>query len=238
MPRRDLSLPLAIIATTVVLVMFLLTTPFVGPLTAQDFNPCPPESYPTAEQLLACQQTATARTVTATPYPTPTSTNTSTATSAPPPGQGNNNQPNAPTPTPTSTVTATMLATATPGLVNALPTPTNVLVVAPPPNANGTPTPTSLFEGLETLVCQPGSEVVLEGMARPNTALLVFFNERSVGGTLSRVDGRYRAPMRIGRERAGFYLVEVRERDGLALVDQFACAVPSSTPTPTPLFGR
>lgn len=88
------------------------------------------------------------------------------------------------------------------------------------------------------MLCQPGSDVIIEGLARPNTALLLFFNERPVGGTLSQMNGRYLAPMRIGRERPGLYLVEVRERDGLTLVRQLACAVPGSTPTPTPLFAR
>jgi|GEM_PF-1379060 len=102
------------------------------------------------------------------------------------------------------------------------------------PSISALPTATTLLPaGVETLSCIPGTTVDLDGTAPPNTALLLFFNDRPVGGGLSSAAGTYRLRLQVGDERPGLYVVEVRERGSRALVDQFGCEVPPFTPTPT-----
>lgn len=142
-----------------------------------------------------------------------------------------------PTITNTPATTRTTPATVTPGAQQA--SPTSLATSTPtatrgPAQLAATPTATSaLPDGVEALNCVPGSTVTLTGQAPPNTALLAFFDKRPVGGGLSRPNGTYTIELQIGKERPGFYVVEVRERATRAFVAQFGCQVPAFTPTPT-----
>lgn len=155
---------------------------------------------------------------------------------------GGNQQPTA-TNTFTPTATRAVTATATSGSGDdsaQQATPTATRSVSPTDDAGageaGAPTPTPLLPpGVTTIACVPGETVELSGETTPNTALLLFFGERPVGGGVSGPAGSYRLRLQVGAERPGLYLVEVRERTGRALVDQFGCEVPSLSPTPTPL---
>lgn len=96
-----------------------------------------------------------------------------------------------------------------------------------------TATVNSAFDGVERLLCQPGATVTISGTVEGSMALLAFFDSRPVGGSFARSDGQYIITLRIGPERPGTYPVEVRERDGLAVVQRLACEVPGVTPTTT-----
>jgi hypothetical protein len=104
-------------------------------------------------------------------------------------------------------------------------------VQSPLPTA--TATARSALDGLERLLCQPGSTVTITGTVEGSMALLAFFDSRPVGGSFARSDGQYSITLSIGPERPGTYAVEVRERDGLAVVQRLACEVPGATPTTT-----
>lgn len=99
------------------------------------------------------------------------------------------------------------------------------MLVAPPVVvANGTP-----------ISCPNGTTVWLEGQAPPNEALLVFLENRSVGGGSADRSGRYRIPLKL-RERPGIYAVEVRTRASRTVVGRFECYVDvplAEQPTPT-----
>lgn len=70
--------------------------------------------------------------------------------------------------------------------------------------------------------------VTITGVVEGSVALLAYFNDRPVGGSFARSDGQYSITLHIGPERPGVYPVEVRERDGRALVQQLACEVPDA----------
>ncbi|MBP1464200.1 hypothetical protein EYB53_000630 [Candidatus Chloroploca sp. M-50] len=138
---------------------------------------------------------------------------------------------------PTATPTRTNTPTATP-VNNGNPTAASTSTLTSTPTATGTPnggvatiTPTSLPDGIEILTCFAQSTVELTGEAEPNTALLLYFNSRPVGGGFSRADGRYKLNLKIGDERPGTHIVEIRERDGRDLVRRLACDIPAP-PTP------
>lgn len=218
MPRRSLIWPLALIGAFATLVTLLMLGALPAPTAAQA-DDCA-EIYPTpGPDRTSCQQTATALAPTA--YPAPTATS----------GGGGGGQP-APAPTATISATATLTATST-----LSPTstegPTSTPTATREPQGSPTPTATSTLVGLETIVCAPGATVAIRGEAEPGAPLLAYFNERPVGGALTRPDGTYLILLTVGAERPGVYPVTVRERDGRALVRELACEVPGATPTPT-----
>jgi hypothetical protein len=141
------------------------------------------------------------------------------------------------TPTATRAVTSTTSAQPTDSSeLPATPTATRPASPSDDPAQSAPPTPTpALPPGVTTIACVPGETVELSGEAAPNTPLLLFFGERPVGGGVSGPGGSYRLRLQIGEERPGLYLVEVRERAGRTLVDQYGCEVPAVSPTPTPL---
>lgn len=166
---------------------------------------------------------------------------TPSATSGSEGGGGNNSGGQQQQPQVTSTFTPTATRTIPPTPTGssgrqAPGTPTTAAATPTGAPAAAEPSPTSaaaLPEGVTALACVPGETVDLAGQTEPNSALLLFFDERPVGGGLSGADGRYRLRLQVGDERPGTYLVEVRERVGRALVEQFGCEVPPFTPTPT-----
>lgn len=239
MSRRAPPLPLSIIASFALLVALLVLGALPSPVmvVAQsidcsgDLSDYPGLTYDTCQ---ATQTAVVARTQTATAAGGSGQTAAPTNTSAPASGAP------AATATPTLTRTATVTTTArtlTPTLAAspaASPTasPTRQAAAA---TAGASPTPTSaLPAGVEARICLPGSSVELTGTTRPAVALLAYFDDRPVGGALSRADGSYSISLRIGPERPGLYLIEVRERDTRDLVSQEACEIPGLTPTATP----
>ncbi len=159
---------------------------------------------------------------------------------------GQQSQPATPTPTPTIPVTNTPTqtvspaATVTPTLNRTVatlpptitPVPTNTLIPKPSPTISLAPTPTTQ----SALRCAPGDVLELTGETRPQTALLVTFDDRPVGGGASDRAGAFRIVLRIGDERPGVHDIVVRERERATVVAEYTCATPPP-PTPTPTFG-
>lgn len=215
MTQRSLIWPLALVAAFAVLLIMLMVGSLPAELTAQAVDCASVYPTPGADRD-NCNRTATAQAGGSGPYPSPSSTS-------------------APAQPATATISATVTTTAT--LRTATPTqgPTNTatLAVTRPPQSTPTASPTSTLVGLETLQCLQGSSVTISGTAAPNTALLAYFNERPVGGALSRPDGSYLITLRIGEERPGLYPVSVRLRDSRDPVRELACEVPGGAVTPT-----
>jgi hypothetical protein len=99
------------------------------------------------------------------------------------------------------------------------------------PTANPTATPDP---NANLLTCIPGTVTLIEGTGPPNTALLLFFGGRSVGGGTSDATGQYGIPLTVGSERPGDYLVQVKTRIHRLLVRELTCLVPVPTPTQEP----
>lgn len=156
-----------------------------------------------------------------------TATPTATATIN---GSPTTSTPATATPTPSVTIT-TQPTTVTQPLVNTQP-PTNT----PSP----TPSPTTFMEPTATaavaLRCAPGDLLELTGETNPQTALLVLFDDRPVGGGASDRSGSFRIVLRIGDERPGVHDIVVRERERETVVAEYTCETPPP-PTPTPTFG-
>jgi hypothetical protein len=164
------------------------------------------------------------------PYPAQQATNTPTATDTP-------------TATSTATVaaattTAATTTTATASPTSELPSPTGTATATSVPRGDApslTPTPT-LAPDVEVLACAYGVPLFIEGEdAPPQTPLLLFFDDRAVGGDTSDSEGRYRLRLVPGEERPGLYPISVRVRDTRDIVDRLACEVVGATPTPTEL---
>lgn len=207
MSHRSLFWPLSIIFVAVVISMTALATPAQMPSTApllqQQCDPAYPNVYP-----VPCQtETAQAQAQPTSPPPAATFT---------------------PSPTNTPTPTATNGVTPTPATQAVLPTPTETRI---PATATATATSTPI-PGVEALECVPGAALRIEGQGPPNTALLLYFGDRAVGGTTSDSEGFYSLPLVMGAERDGVYALEVRVRGSQTVVDERSCVVPFVTPTP------
>jgi hypothetical protein len=74
--------------------------------------------------------------------------------------------------------------------------------------------------------------VQIEGTGPVDTPLLLFFNQRAVGGTLSELNGFYSMTLIVGDERSGDYPVEVQVRGTRDIVRELICRVPNGTPSP------
>lgn len=86
----------------------------------------------------------------------------------------------------------------------------------------------------EGLICSPSQPLTLRGQAPAQAGLLLVWAGRVVGGTTASPDGSYTLQLTVGAEAPGIYPVQVRLRDGHALVLDTACTVPDETlPTPT-----
>lgn len=86
------------------------------------------------------------------------------------------------------------------------------------------------------LRCAPGDLLELTGETNPQTALLVLFDDRPVGGGASDRSGSFRIVLRIGDERPGVHDIVVRERERATVMAEYTCETPPP-PTPTPTFG-
>lgn len=139
---------------------------------------------------------------------------------------------NTPTPTvsPAATVTPTLNRTVATLPPTITPAPTNTLISTPSPTIPLAPTTQS------TLRCAPGDLLELTGETNPQTALLVLFDDRPVGGGASDRSGAFRIVLRIGDERPGVHDIVVRERERATVVAEYTCETPPP-PTPTPTFG-
>ncbi|WP_129671701.1 hypothetical protein [Candidatus Chloroploca sp. Khr17] len=253
MQRNNLFLPLSLIFTGVALLLILVSGTLSDTTIAQtQVKICPDPAYPnqTLPECLSTQVAMTATTgaratqtqvakenaySTETAQSLTTRTPTRTATQS---GAGGDTM-NEPTATPTPTPTRTNTPTATP-VNNGNPTAASTSTLTSTPMATRTPngegatiTPTSLPDGIEILTCFAQSTVELTGDAEPNTALLLYFNSRPVGGGFTRADGQYKLNLKIGDERPGTHIVEIRERDGRDLVRRLACDIPAP---PTPII--
>ncbi len=252
MSNANLTWPLVVIGTFALLLALLLLGALPSNSVAQTVDDrCPTASYPDPAKRQLCQQTAVAQistetadsateTAEAAPIFTSVAQTEAAIASAYPAARATNpptSQPQQPQPqpiegaTPTLTPTSTSTATDAPP-TSALPTlvPTSTPRLVATSALTGTADP---LGGLLLITCPRDSTVTLEGQARPTTALLVYFDQRPVGGTLSRSDGSYTIFLRIGNERPGLYPVAIRERDSYDLVRELACEVPGATPTPT-----
>jgi hypothetical protein len=223
MPNRSLFWPLSLLGVFAGLFILLISGALPRPNLVQAQR-C---SYPGLTEA-DCFATQTAQ---VTSYPAPISP-TAPAQQQPAPAQ--------PQATATEALTTTVTITTTSATLEATPTPiatitsTRQVITAEIPS----PTLPSELEGVDPLICQPGATVTITGTAEGNVALLAYFNDRPVGGSFARNDGQYSITLHIGPERPGIYSVEVRERDGRALVQQLACEVPGvildATVTPGP----
>lgn len=128
-------------------------------------------------------------------------------------------------PTLTSTTLATSTATAFVPTATRLPSPT----VAAPTPLSAQLEPTALIPE-----CWPYSTFIVTGTAPAKTALLLFFDERAVGGGTSKADGSFALPMQLGEEQAGIHQITVRIRGPMTDVLQMQCVVPALATTPTP----
>jgi hypothetical protein len=124
--------------------------------------------------------------------------------------------------------------------------PTNTDVPSPRPTNtpdNGTPTITNTATNTpeaNTLICPSGETTLIEGIGPPNTALILFFEERPivgtvvpkrpVGGTTSDASGFYAIPLKVRTGEIGEFLVRVETRDRNILVRELICNVPQPTP--------
>ncbi|OAN46349.1 hypothetical protein A6A03_12590 [Chloroflexus islandicus] len=194
------------------------------------------DSYPAN----VCDITKTAVIVTRTAAAGPVLTQTALA-------RGQQSQPA--TATPTATISATNTRTASP-TTTVTPTtlrpnetvatqpptitllPVNTSIPTPSPTVPLAPTPTIQ----SALRCAPGDVLELTGATRPQTALLVMFDDRAVGGGASDRAGAFRIVLRIGDERPGVHDIVVRERERETVVAEYTCETPPP-PTPTPTFG-
>lgn len=238
MSQQSLFWPLSITVVIVFVIILALArpdgTPQAAPLRQDDcvegsanYPACFYQTTP-----LACDPSGSAYPACATQTAEAASGATNTATSAP----SNNNSDESSNTTATSTTTPT---SANDDDTDS-PTPTSI---AEDQDSEATPTrqreaatttPTStLPPDSDVLICVPDVPVFVEGRGPPSTALLLYFNERAVGGATSDAQGLYRLRLVVGDERGGDYPVEVQVRGTREVVDELICRVPGGTPTPS-----
>lgn len=150
----------------------------------------------------------------ATSTPAPTSTSLPTSPTKPAPTSSSQAQP---------VVTSTPIPTAT-----LMPTPTLLPTLLPTARPAPTAEPTETPAG--NLVCTPGVPIIIQGTTRPRAPLLLFFNERAVGGGSAGATGSYALTMRVGNERPGVYEIAVFVRGSWEEVLMTSCVVPNATP--------
>jgi len=89
---------------------------------------------------------------------------------------------------------------------------------------------------LPQLACEPGLTTWLAGTSAAHTPVLLYWDGRAVGGGSSDEAGRWSLPLRVGNERSGMHMVEVRARSNRALVGAFQSVVGGNIPTPAPII--
>jgi hypothetical protein len=246
--RNSIFWPLSTVLLGVLMIVLLLTSPPQTPLAQEDTptetptstetatvtNTNTPSPYPsntpepTTRSYPYPAQTVTARSLTQTAQRTDTPTpEPEEEPETAPPRLSNAQQPTATDTrepnTPTDTDVPTQRATNTPD--NVTPTITNTPTLTPEAN---------------TLVCPSGETTLIEGIGPPNTALILYFEERPiigtvvpkqpVGGTTSDNTGFYSIPLKVRTGKIGEFLVRVETRDRNILVRELICNVPQPTP--------
>jgi hypothetical protein len=229
MPRQQLSSPLIILLAGVTMIALLLagTSTSTSAITrqrpsAQQFTPCPNDDsdaqFECEDERAMMTEEAAQRTPTddtGYPYNGPsTATATGTSTGA--------------TSTATATATVTQVATTDTNRTGADATPTLAdgssaeAATGVPGVAQGAPTPTVIAD----LICAPGIPTTVTGTAPAYAPLLLFFDQRPVGGGSASSSGTFALKLVVGKERSGLYQVTVRVRGTSQLVRTLSCAVP------------
>ncbi|MBC8161421.1 MAG: hypothetical protein H7Z42_09405 [Roseiflexaceae bacterium] len=198
--------PSVILAGIVFIALLVVPRPKASIAQDQDYPAQTAAAAATATAYLDPNATAGVRT----PVP-PTATTgasqtttTATGTLTPRPSTGTPQQ---------RTPTSTPQITRTPIIQTAMPTPTPVG---------------------DLVACAPGSTVTISGQGPANAGFLLYFGERIVSGGTVRRDGFFSIELRVGREAAGRYVIEVRDRGSRAALKKLTCDVPMITPTLLP----
>jgi hypothetical protein len=225
MSWKNLAAPLIVVLAGVAIIAVLLAAPdgeyAAGArnqgAAAQDQDPC--DSYPQPDY---CDAGGTS------PYPDPgdetepvTTTVTVSATA-----------PTARTPatTPTKAGTPATAPVAPQALTTtATPAEDGAEAETPGPQAEATPegTPTPSDE----LTCTPGEAITIAGYGPPRAAILLYFDQRIVGGGSVAPSGSFAIPLLVGKERPGIYTVTVRIRGSSQVLRAVTCEVPAASPT-------
>jgi len=227
MSWKSLASPLAVIIVGVLIIGMLLAAPerqagtraSAQRVAQQDEEPC--SSYPAGSVPERCLTPTAYPDAADTPDTTPdakadtptvSTTATTTVTTTPL------------TPLSTATVAVTQpVATAAPRPTSA-PTPETAETLAP--TSETTPTP------VNELMCVPGETITIAGQGPPRAALLLYFDQRVVGGGSVNLSGSFALPLVVGKERPGIYPVQVRVRGTTQVLRELTCEVPPA-PTPT-----
>lgn len=139
-------------------------------------------------------------------------------------------------PPPTTAVpTATIAPTFTPApTFTVAPTPTDAPTATRTPSPTITPTFTPSPTPTIGPQCLAGAPVRIEGTAPPFSGLVVFFDDRAVGGGVADANGRFDIRLDPGDEPPGLYNVTVQVRDTREIVSRFTCVIPTPIPTAGP----
>lgn len=249
MSQQSLIWPLSVVTMALIVIIMALAAPPTSPSAAPLQQACEPgeDGYPQCQTQTAQAGCGLGNSA----YPT-CATETAAA------GQdndddNNNDDDNDTTATPTQTRTNTAdddnddpantsTPTATEGAATRTPTEASLdededdeatnTPVSEREDANETPTGTLLPDS-EVVICVPSVPVFFEGQGPTNTALLLYFDGRPVGGATSDAQGAYRLQLIVGDERGGDYPVEVQVRGTREVVATETCRVPGATTTPT-----
>jgi serine/threonine protein kinase len=154
------------------------------------------------------------------PSETPTSTALPTLTLPPPT-----------TAVPTATLAPTLTVAPT---FTVAPTPTDAPTATRTPSPTITPTFTPSPTPSIGPQCLAGAPIRIEGAAPPFSSLVVFFDDRAVGGGVANANGRFDIRLDPGNEPPGLYNVTVQVRETREVVSQFTCVVPTPIPTAGP----
>lgn len=231
MSRQSLFLPISLLATSVMLIVLMLTRPTTQLQATRQSQQN--DVYPSGtaqamtEQVRIMEATQTAM---ASRYPVPTSAATMTVTRQP-------TRPSGPL-TPIATFPATPAApptlaplppTAAVPPTAALPQPTATARPTSTPTSTPTPTPDP-----NKLTCIVGQPVTINGTGPANAGLLVRFEGRIVGGGSVSGNGTYSLTMVVGVELPGIHAVTIELRDRRQVIRELTCTIPPYTITPTP----
>lgn len=82
-----------------------------------------------------------------------------------------------------------------------------------------------------TFTCQPGATYTLKGSGPPNTALILRFDSRPVGGGTTDANGAYRVRLAVGQEPPGSYDILLEVRETHQRVAGATCVIPAPDAT-------
>lgn len=95
--------------------------------------------------------------------------------------------------------------------------------------------PLAIQAAPRAIICSPGRHMI-SGSAPANSALLLYFDDRAVGGGQSNEMGNYQIPLVIEPNiRHGAYALVIRMRENRRIVETLTCVVPDpNKPNPSP----